>query len=110
MNQKQAHLQQSDVKLYEDALLFASFLNTVHTAERRRRNSDTDITIKKKKFPKIRFKSCNIEIDSWMVNNRNNLPIEASNKGYVCTFCDARYVYKRCLVNHLMRMHYNKLS
>lgn len=30
---------------------------------------------------------------------------QASNRGFVCAYCDAKYIYRRCLVNHLVKNH-----
>lgn len=31
--------------------------------------------------------------------------LNETDEGFVCSYCEARYVYKRCLVNHLLKSH-----
>ena len=31
--------------------------------------------------------------------------LNETDQGFVCLYCEARYIYKRCLVNHLLKSH-----
>lgn len=36
---------------------------------------------------------------------RDPMVLQAHGRGFICAYCDAKYVYRRCLVNHLLKNH-----
>lgn len=91
-----------DRTLLEDASLFICFVNAVNSSEYRR---DEAFPHPKKRSQKIRFKTYNMNADSFMYEKRDDIAFEEDRNGFVCAHCDARYIYKRCLINHLIKSH-----
>lgn len=87
----------------DEARLFLSFVRSVHSIP------EEYITIhrQKRKIVKIRFKSVNSDVGKMLFYTKN-LPILESNLEYGCTYCGAKYVYKRCLVTHMIKNHKGK--
>jgi uncharacterized Zn-finger protein len=73
-----------------------------------RRSSEVISSSFKKKTVKIRFKSLNSELESLMFFTPK-LPFIEDDTEYTCKYCGAKYVYKRCLINHMVRNHRKKL-
>ncbi|KAI4291836.1 hypothetical protein PAPHI01_1110 [Pancytospora philotis] len=54
---------------------------------------------------KLRFKSYDESFDSLLRIKKNAYETTEDGEGFICAYCEARYVYKRCLVNHLLKSH-----
>lgn len=90
----------------EEANLFLSFVKEAK-APIKRHASEQALT-SKKKVMKIRFKSLNSDVGSLMFYNPP-LPMIETDTEFTCTYCGAKYIYKRCLINHMIKNHRSKL-
>jgi hypothetical protein len=91
--------------MYNDARLFMWFVRKVNSREYTEERPKEEAAAVSKKKQKIRFKSFNTAVDSYMNDRQHEFSFEEDRNGFLCTHCDARYVYKRCLINHLIKSH-----
>ncbi|ADM11204.1 uncharacterized protein Eint_030600 [Encephalitozoon intestinalis ATCC 50506] len=95
--------------LIEDASLFLWFVNAVNSGgccREIKSEEDLSLASKKKIHQKIKFKAYSMGAESIMYEKRNEMAFEEDRNGFICAHCDARYVYKRCLANHLIKSHH----
>lgn len=95
--------------LIEDASLFLWFVNAVNSGgycKVVKNEEDVSLAPKKKLHQKIKFKAYSMSADNIMYEKKDEIAFEEDRNGFICAHCDARYVYKRCLVNHLVKSHH----
>lgn len=54
---------------------------------------------------RYRFKSYDEATDRLARINKHTFKAPENGEGFTCAYCEAKYVYKRCLVNHLLKSH-----
>lgn len=93
--------------LREEASLFMWFVNAVNSQETRGTSVREKFPLdpRKKVKQKIKFKTYSTSADSIMYEKSSRIAFEEDRNGFICAHCDARYIYKRCLVNHLIKSH-----
>jgi hypothetical protein len=105
-NQSKGH---AEDPTYEDAQLFLWFVRAVNSREYgEERPKEEVVATARKKAQKIRFKSFSTAVDTYINERQHEFSFEEDRNGFLCTHCDARYVYKRCLINHLIKSHQNE--
>lgn len=93
--------------IYEDASLFMWFVNAVNSGKYIGREIEVFSTLSKRSLQhKTRFKTYSMNVDNFINERRDGMSFEEDRNGFVCAHCDARYVYKRCLINHLIKSHH----
>lgn len=80
------------------------FVNAVNSDEYLGRDDETFPFVPRRK-QKIRFKTYSMSVGTFMYERKDNITFEEDKNGFVCVHCDARYIYKRCLINHLIKSH-----
>ncbi|CAD26215.1 hypothetical protein [Encephalitozoon cuniculi GB-M1] len=97
-----------DRSLTEDASLFLWFVNSVNSDRYYRavREDYVPLAPRKKIHQKIKFKAYSMSAESIMHERKGRIIFEEDRNGFICVHCDARYIYKRCLVNHLIKSHH----
>lgn len=57
------------------------------------------------RLPRQRFMSLDESVDSLAQTRTEAMEYSGPEQGFVCAYCDAKYVYKRCLINHMFKSH-----
>ena len=111
----------------EDALIFQYFLDTVNRSDQNKDKiyKSKENRTKDSKKNKIKSRSLkkviSIKHNKFSKNNSNQRRFlvlipnkkkfkKSNNDSFVCIHCDAKYIYKRCLINHLEKNHINLIK
>lgn len=99
---------EADKILFEEASLFMWFVNAVNSDDYGGGRGDeaSPLPPKKKLQQKIRFKTYSMNVDNFVYEKKDDIAFEEDRNGFICAHCDARYIYKRCLINHLVKSHH----
>lgn len=84
----------------EDALLFISFVRAVNAGE----NCSDDPFNPHRRAVLQKQKSRTYEAAP-SASVQEGIHGEKERAEFVCVHCDAKYIYKRCLINHLTKSH-----
>ncbi|KAH9411790.1 hypothetical protein HK407_03g05400 [Ordospora pajunii] len=92
-----------------DASLFVHFVDAIHSAYKpcNKISSGTpNHHLRQQAQEKACAKTYYAKPESnRILHSNHSMPFTEDTNGFVCAFCNARYIYKRCLITHLMKTH-----
>ncbi len=95
--------------MLSDASLFMHFVDAIHSVYQPCNKISSDISnylLRQQAQKKTHINSYYTEsVPNHTLHSKHPVPFIEDTNGFVCAFCNVRYIYKRCLITHLMKTH-----